>query len=160
MAGRGFIADSPELADIVELVYDSAEVFKAGALVVVASDGELTECGADPAAIRGVALEPAARGPGFQMADSPVVITGRQNKVSIVAATPTQKFWGRGVNGGTDPVTPTQTMVNESYGVVKDSDGIWAIDISDTSNTRVTITRVDIENKLFQFKFLTANIQL
>lgn len=146
--------------DIAWLAYDSAATFKPGALLVTASDGELEECGADPAAIKAVSLGYANEGPGFKMANNPAVITGRQYKISVALVTPTQIFVGRGVNGGTDPVTPTQTMVNESYGVVKDSNGIWAIDLSDTSNTRVTIVRIDIEQKLFFFKFLTANIQL
>lgn len=163
MAGQRFFPHNAGtgIPDIAELVADSAAAFKAGALVVVASDGELEECGTDPALVKGVALAAAGKGPGFNMADQPTVTpTYRDNKVEIVLATPTQIFVGRGVNGGTDPVTPTQTQVGESFGVIKDSDGIWAVDISDTSNTRVEIVKIDIDNKLYFFKFKTANIQL
>lgn len=84
MAGQGFIAVSPQLADIRELVHDSAATFIPGAALVIASDGELEECGTDPTTVAAVALEYAGRGPGFLVADSPAVITGRSYKTSVI----------------------------------------------------------------------------
>ena len=63
---RGFnIAKLPSgTPNIISYKYDSAETFKAGALVVDAADGEITECGADPTSVLGVALEAAGSRPG------------------------------------------------------------------------------------------------
>lgn len=137
--------------------YKTAETFQDGAPLVLDANGELTECGADPALINGVALEPVASKPGWDMANSPTVVTGRVQEVSYCVADRMTVWSGRGINGGTDPVTPTQTMIGESYGIVK-SGTDWVIDISDTTNTRVRIIDIDIDNKIFYFKWLEANI--
>lgn len=158
MAGRGFIAMSPQLADIRELVTIDAAAWLPGAALVINSDGKLEECGADPTTVAAVALDAAGRGPGFLVADSPSVITGRNYKTSVIMTEVGQQWIGRLVNGGTDPATPTQTMVGEIYGIIKDADGIWAVDLAETTADVVIITGVDIPNKLVWFRFLEAVI--
>lgn len=163
MAGRHFFPARTiggEVPDTKRRVYKSGETWAIGALMVFDSNGELVECGADPAAVSGVAAQASDTGPGFAMADSPSVITGRALETTIFEANRNTVFSGRGVNGGTDPVTPTQTMLDTKFGVVVDSNGIWCVDISDTSNLVVEIVDIDPIEKIFFFKFLEAVLSL
>lgn len=138
------------------LTFDSAATFEEGALLVVAADGELEECAADPVLVNYVSLTPAARGPGFQMGDGITQVTYRANKCSVVPAEKTVTWSMRGVNGGTDPVTPTLTNVGESYGAIKTADGSWALDIAEVTVLVFTIVGVDIDNKIFYCRFNDA----
>jgi hypothetical protein len=65
----------------------------------------------------------------------------------------------RGVNGGTDPVTPAQTNINEQYGVVKTGDD-WVLDLAETVAKVFEIVDIDIDNKIFFCKFLESVISL
>lgn len=139
----------------------AAEVWADGALVVTDANGELTECGADPASIRGVALAAAFAGPGNELSFSSQVVnvTGTIDECSVALADGGTIFAGE-MYSGTTLVTPTQTMIGESYGVAVLSDGTWVIDQTETSATRLTITDIDVDLKLCFFKFLTANVQI
>lgn len=148
---------SPE---IQALEVTAAQTFKEGACVVDVAAGTISECGADPAAIYGVALQAAFTNPGNAVANAAqnVFTTGGQpNRVSVAIANRRTIFSGRGVNGATDPVTPALTNIGEVYGLASAS-GEWVIDIAETSNTRVEIVDIDIDNKIFYFKFLEANL--
>jgi hypothetical protein len=98
--------------DIVSVAYTTGQTFLKGALLVFTAAGEVSECGADPALIAGVALEKAGSKPGYDAANSPTVVTGRVQEVSMARANRNTVFSCRGVNGGTDPVTPLQTHIN------------------------------------------------
>ena len=148
--------DAPE---ILSYVYKTSEAILRGSLVVLDGDGLLTVCGADPAAVLGVALEAAESRPGYDMANSPTVVTGRKQEVSVAVANRLTIFSMRGVNGGTDPVTPTQTMVGEIYGALADANGVWTLDLAETTADVFQIVDVDIDNKIFFCKFLEAVIQ-
>ena len=153
--GRFPVGEAPS---ILALPVKTGQTFKRLALVVLDGDGLLTECGADPASILGVALQGAFTGPGYDAANTPTVITGRSNECSVAIANDATVFSCRGVNGGTDPVTPTATMVNEDYGVVKVGDD-WCLDLADAVATRAKIVDIDIDNKVFFVKILEANRQ-
>lgn len=156
---RIFAHTAPGLVpSISRLPVKAAEAWNPGAALVVDANGELTECADDPASIKGFALKSPATGPGFDAANSPTVITGREDTCEFVPAKD-HIFIGRGVNGGTDPVTPTATMVGEQYELAGNGDD-WYINIAGTASPCVQITRVDIDNKLFFFRVLDANIQL
>ena len=45
------------------------------------------------------------------------------------------------------------------YGIARLSSGNWAVDTTDTSNTRVIVKRVDIANGVFYVNFVAANLQ-
>jgi hypothetical protein len=163
MAGRHFFPARTiggTVPDTKRRVYKSGETWAIGALMVFDANGELVECGADPSLISGVAAQASDTGPGFAMADSPSVITYRALETTIFEANRNTVFSGRGVNGGTDPVTPTQTMLDTQFGVAVDANGIWVVDIADTTNLRVEIVDIDIDNKIFYFKFLEAVLSL
>lgn len=150
-------ADVPYVQSIP---YTSGQTFKKGALVVFDGSQTLVECGSTPTAATGVALEGAATRPGYDAANSPTVVTGRKAEVSVAMANRTTVFSMRGVNGGTDPVTPAQSNVNVKYGVAKGSDGSWYLNIADTSNLMFEVIDVDIDNKIFFCKFLEAALVL
>ena len=163
MAGRGFYPARTQDGlppETKRRVYKSAETWAVGALMVFDSNGELVECGADPAAVSGVAAQASDTGPGFAMADSPVVITGRPLETTIYEANRSTVFSCRGINGGTDPVTPTQTMLDTKFGVAADANGIWVLDIADTTNLVCEVVDIDIPNKIFFVKFLEAVLSL
>lgn len=141
---------------IQRINYTAGQAFKFGALVVIDANGSVVECGANPPQITGVALQPAATGPGFDVSDSSKtnVYTGRAAAVSVAIADDEQEFSARGVNGATDPVTPLQTHIGQQYGVIKDANGIWAIDISNQLSPVVQITDIQVDSKYFLCKFV------
>jgi hypothetical protein len=134
----------------------SAQTFKRGAFVYLDTDGLLATCGSDPTTILGVALAAANTVPGKDAANSPTEVTGLLNRVSVAIANDATVFSMRGVNGGTDPLTPTQTMVGESYGSAVDGNGVWYLDQAESSTKSLLIVDVDITNKIFFCKFLSA----
>jgi len=141
--------------------YTSGQTFLKGAVLVRNAAGTVEEGGTDPTSIIGVALERAGSGLGHEVDfDSQVSVkTGVENKVSYAVAK-NQVFSGRGVNpnSSTDPVIPQVTHIGENYGIVKTGDGSWAIDFSDTTNTRVVITGILPEIDAFLFKFLDTAV--
>lgn len=147
--------------NIQSVAVTAAQSFKKGALVVDVSAGTISEFGGGTdAVVLGVALEPAFSKPGNDMNFSPTVITGgNPTECSIALADRTNVFSCRGVNGGTDPVTPTQTMVGEDYGVLKVGDD-WCLDLAETTTKICTIVDIDIEQKIFFVKFLEAVLSL
>lgn len=123
--------------------YATGQTFLKGALLVKNSAGEVVECGADPAAVYGVACQDAGSGLGYGAANSAqtTVVTGRSQEVTVVVADRTNQFSARAVNGGTDPVIPLQTHIDEQYGVAKVGND-WVIDMAETTTKVVEI--VDI----------------
>ena len=143
------------------MTYTAAQTFKRGAVLIFASGGAGTveEGSTDPTPIVGVSAEPAASKPGYEIGHSSFVTsyTGRVAEVSVWRANRQTIFSGRAVNGSTDPVTPTQSHIDEVYGILKSSND-WVIDISETSNTRIEIVDVDITELMFFFKFMEAHL--
>lgn len=147
--------------NIISVRVTAAQTFKKGALVVDTAAGTVSECGADPARIYGVALEDAFSKPGGTgIANSPSIITGgTNNECSVAVADRMTVFSGRAVNGGTDPVIPLQTHIGETYGVVKVGND-WVIDMAEVTTMSVTIVDIDVDNNLFLFKFREAFLAL
>lgn len=133
----------------------AAQTFKAGALVLTTAAGTISECGADPTAVRGIALQDAFTGPGYDVSDASktVVFTGRPGECVVAIADDEQEFSARGVNGGTDPVIPLQTHIDEQYGVVKVGND-WCIDFTETTTKVVQITDIATEDNSFLCKFI------
>lgn len=120
----------------------AAQSYKQGALVVL-TNNEITECGADPASIFGYAAGPAGKHP-----EGPLVTT-------IGKLGSGQKAWF--------PVSAAVTVAanqDKSYGVVKDADGIWCVDIAETVNTRVFVHTVDEAKQMVLISVLVANRQV
>jgi hypothetical protein len=119
---------------------DSAASFSAGDIVVLDAQKEVTQAtGTDPTPLLGIALEKS----------SDVVISGRV----LVAV-----FTGDLIlemDGSSDPVA---SDVNVSYGIVQ-SGGVWIVDKTDTTNTRVFVVDIDTDNNDFYVKVLSAHRQ-
>jgi hypothetical protein len=141
------------------LPWKTSEVIVIGSVLTIDSNGLLVVASADPTSVVGVAMQAIDTGAGWAPADNPTVITGRESLISVAMADRQNLFTGRMVNGGTDPVTPTQAMVGDKFGIVKSADETWAIDQADTSNLVVQIEKVDIPRKVLYFRFLEAVIQ-
>ena len=126
----------------------AAQTFVVGALVFLTS-GAVTECGADPANILGIALAPASVG-----LDTRGSIFGG-TQIPVFVLTPNDTIW---MGSSTTPVFATH--VGTAYGIVKSTN--WLVDISDTGNTRVV--PIDVSNtpqqEGYYVRFLAANLQL
>lgn len=128
--------------DFMRLPTAANQTFELGALVVLDASKNVTECGADPASIYGMALEPAGKDP--------------EGAYTIVApAFEGQFFW---MQCSSDPSIANNQ--NKTYGVAKDADGIWHVDLSDTTNTRVYVHQVDEDTKRVRVSVLEANRQI
>ena len=119
----------------------AAQTFKLGAAVLLDGAQNIAECGADPAAIRGFAAHPA--GTGFPA-----------TKVLVWKAWEGQKFWMAGSSN------PTKANIGQNYGIVKDANGIWTVDLTDAVNTRLHVHTVDLDRNLFLVSVLAANRQI
>lgn len=161
--GRSFnLARTPSgTPNVVNYQYTAAQTFRKGALVVDTAAGTVSECGADPTSVLGVALEAAASKPGGTgIANSPSYITGgNSNEVAVALADRSQVFSCRGINGATDPLTPTQTMIGEQYGVAKVGND-WVLDQAEVTTMSVEIVDIDVDNKIFFVKFMESRLAL
>lgn len=144
-------------------VVTAAQTFKWGALVATAAAGTISECGADPTIVLGVALQDAFSGPGNEVANSSQVVatTGTINLCSVAIADREQEFSGRMTNAGAT-VAPLQTHIDQQYGVVKVGND-WTIDETDTTNVVVEITDI-VEAQggdpgFHIFKFLESDLE-
>ncbi len=143
-------------AEHQSMAYTGTPTWKKGAVLIYAA-GFITEGGADPTGIVGVANEDAESRPGKSLSHDAAVVarTGAVSEVTVAKANRSTVFSGRMVNGGTDPVTPAQTDIGTAYGIVKTGND-WAVDQSDVVATRLRITDIDIDNKIVFFKFLES----
>lgn len=137
--GTGGTAENIQLNDAA-----TPETYKQGALVVLDGNGDVTECGADPALIYGISDGPAGLHPEGSLK---TIITKLGNG---------QKAWMP-----FSVTTPTKALYqNKEFGVVKDGDGIWTIDVAEVVNTRVFVHYVDEDMKLGLVSVLAANRQI
>lgn len=127
--------------------------FLEGALLLVDANGAFAECGADPAAIAAVALAPCgADTSGFNILGKKEFPPGYMQGETIKDREFSAKYIGSlpAADGG-------------AYGVVKDSDGYWKVDFTDTTATRVRLVdrRTTSPENIARVvvKFLDANVQ-
>lgn len=115
----------------------SGSTFDYGAFVFLDSNEDIDECGADPAAIMGISMEPAAS----------VLEPG---KILVAVATGNAVFAMQGDNA------PTEDDLYLDCGIAKDLDGRWYVDGTDTTNDRVKIVGIDTNRALYFVKVLSA----
>ena len=141
---------------VVSYAYTAAQTFIRGEPLIFASGGAGTVevDTTNPTPIVGVAAEAAASRPGNSPGFAVAATTGgNAGKVSIWSANRDTVFMGTGT---TDPLT---THLDTVYGLNVAS-GVWTIDITDTTNTRVEIVEIDTDENLFFFKFMEAHLAL
>lgn len=161
---RGFTfarATTLGIASIRHFPVKAGETFIPGSLVVLDANGELVEAAAAAVSFVGVAGAGAFYGRGYDMANSAQIlqVTGRDALCPVYLADPTNIFACRGVNGGTDPVTPAATNVDEKYGIAVTSH-VFYMDIANTTQLAVEVVDINIDEKMFFVKFLAAAMQL
>lgn len=123
----------------------AGQTFITGALVVYAS-GTITECGADPTSILGIALAPAsvglaAAGSIYGGTNIPVFVIDPEDVIVMASAT-----------------TPVYaTHVNTAYGLVKSTN--WLIDVSEVTTTSVKAINVSITPERWFVRFDAAKLQ-
>lgn len=123
----------------IHYVVKSGEDFVLGAPLTI-NAGEVDEIDTDDVTlIVGVAGAADASAYGYDMADSPTVITGRANTVPVWRATRDTVFIGQLSNGTTSLVVPDAANVGTQYGVIRQSDGTWTVDEADTTNDVVNV---------------------
>lgn len=147
---------SGEAFSILSIPYTAGQTFKKGALLKQTAAGTVSERVAVGDKCSGVALQDAASGYGANAANSPTVVTGQNLEVSVAIADAVSVFSCRGVNGGTDPLTPVQADVGVSYGVLKTGGGDWVLDKANVTNLVVEVVDIDIDQKIFFVKFNAA----
>lgn len=130
--------------------YKTGELIISGSPVVLDANGELILCAADPAEVTGIALNKAGSTPGWDAANSPTVVTGRKQELSCADANGDTIYGGESAAG----TVPTKAHVDGQYGIAKDANGVWGVDLTDTTNKVVEIVDIDIDRKLFFFKIM------
>lgn len=80
---------------------------------------------------------------GFDAGDSPTTVTGRENTIPILPANRNTTFYGQISTGTSAIVAPATTDIGVAYGLVKQSDGYWTVNRSDTTNLAVVVTGID-----------------
>lgn len=130
-----------EDAEVRQYDISGSEDFSHGAAVLLDGSQEVTEAGADPASILGFALGDAA-------------VVPFEGKCLVALAQGPGKFW---MSGDSDP---TSSDIDTEYGVAEDSDGVWYVDTTDTSATRVYVIDVDTDKNMYLVKVLEANRQI
>lgn len=132
--GKRPIVDRYELND--------GETFKKGDPVKKDGSDKIVEVsGSDPTPLLGFAAEDAASAiePGY------VVVYTADN----------EEVWFA-MNGSRAPVSGD---IGQNYGIAEDSDGIWHVDATDTSNPRVEVMDIDVSRELWLVKILSAHRQ-
>lgn len=104
----------------------ATQTFKAGACVFL-SAGYLTECGADPTLVMGIASR-----------DGQNVASDGLKKHVVYLAHPSTLFKGN-LDNNSGTTTSAATDVGKMYGIAKHSSGKWYVDSTDTTNKRVVL---------------------
>jgi hypothetical protein len=115
----------------------SGASFAEGAFVVLGSDGTISECGANPAAILGLASAPSTK-----QLSSPFFVPDKVSPVEIIREGTILEMTMSGSWAGNE--------IGSVYGIAKDATtGYWYVNRSDTTNTRVRVIKLveDIRTK-------------
>lgn len=148
-----------QVPETLRIKYATGQTFiKSAALTL--SSGEVI---ADTSPITGATLfgfahEAVATAPGYDAANSPTVVTGREQSVSIARANATQTWMASLVNNSATAIAPTQADIGVNYGL-KSYSGVWVVDKNQTAaNACVTIIDIDTDRNLVFFKVMPARL--
>ena len=149
------LADTPDTGvnRIVQRALASGSAFPQGTLMLVNGSNEFAECGADPASIAAVSATACGTdSTGFNILGKKEFPPGYMQGITLEGRKFRAKYVGTlpAVDGG-------------SYGVVKDTDGQWKVDFTDTTATRVKLvgrlTGSPENQAQVLVAFIPANIQ-
>ncbi len=165
MAETAGVYTNSNAPDIEEYPVTAAQTFIRGAVLIAAS-GKVSEGGANPTSIVGVAMADAFSGPGYNAANSPSPITWQDDRIPVaLASSPRNIFVSRLCNNTTDSTLATVALTdqNTQLGITKqatgNSAGAWWPDRNKSaSNQKVVIVKVDVEANLVHWKFLASAV--
>lgn len=137
------------------LRYADGQTFVQGAILQWSS-GSVIVAVADPTEIVGLALQGAATNPGYDAANSPAPITGRNQTVTVCIPNQSVIFMANLTNSSSALVVPAQADVGVQYGVTAYS-GKWTVDKGNTAD-RVEVVGFDtgVYGGVVFFKFLDS----
>lgn len=130
---------------------DSAATYEKGAVVTIDGDGEVDEHGggATTTGVRGVALEGVTSGSPDNPGDEAAVAVADRNVI----------FAGQVDNGGSVVTDIAGNItIGDQYGIV-DVNGVWHVDLTDTSDVVLEVVDFDDDIDVVFFKFLEASLQ-
>lgn len=142
-------------------VNKTSETFYEGSIATInAGEVDVIDTN-DVTLIVGVAGAASESAFGYDLADSPTVVTGRSNTIPVYVANTNTVFYGQLSNADTALVAPDAANVGEDYGILIQADGVITVDESDTTNVVVNVikfdTSVDSPGRVY-FKFLQSAI--
>lgn len=138
-------------------LYETAAAIVIGS-VLIYDTGNFDIAAADPALIAGVALQAAGTAPGYDAANSPVPITGRQQKIAVAIADRNTVFSATLTNGSSTRIAPVAADVGSQYGITAYS-GVWTVDKNKTAGSaRVQVIAIDLERNQVFFRWLADHI--
>lgn len=144
---RPTIARNYNSACVDHYTPDGSATFTANELVYFdTSTQTMKVCGADPSLIAGLAVG------GGSSTTTGAQLFSEQAKISVY------RLQSDTVVSMSSSTTPAVTHIGVLYGIAATS-GVWQVDTSDTSNTRVIVVDVDITNGIFYVNFIAANLQ-
>lgn len=122
--------DGMAVGYMVEGDIADSQAWLVGALLIRDSDFAFAECGADPAAVAAVALAPCGTdSSGFNILGSKEFPPGKMQVCPVQNKRPFTALYV-----GTLPAAD-----GGSYGVVRDTDGLWKVDFNETTATVVKL---------------------
>lgn len=136
----------------------TGQTFKTGEFLKYDGSGNVIVCTADPGSgsIVGISLQPADTNPGFQAANTPATITGRNQTVTIAIPNDNTIFAAQFTNNSSTVIAPALTDVGVQYGITAYT-GVWTVDKSKTGGSaRVTIVGVDVVQQLVFFRIISS----
>lgn len=149
-AGRtiGSAGDVPNAA--VQPV-EAATSFVRGRIVRLDANGDIIvhPGGADVVDIYGVSMEGATSG----VSDSPA------EGANVAKADRNTEFVARAHSAADFNADVSTVDVGDTFGFLNDADGISHVDLDDTTNVVLQVTKVDADLRLLWFKFLESTLQ-
>lgn len=141
--------------------YKTGEAIVKGSPLLIDANGELTlHGGATGAEVSGIALEAAGTRPGYDAANSPLVVTGRKQEISYIPADTETEFSIQISADATTIGTVTQTLIGEEYGFIIDAggSGFWFLDTTETTTKIFEIVDIDLDLNVAIVRFMRTAI--
>lgn len=142
--------------EIRSIQYVNAQTFWIGAALIFSS-GQVTEGAANlTTGIVGFSAEPAGTKLGFLAANNPVVVTGRNQEVSVFIANRSTVFSAGLVNGTSTEIAPAQTDIGTSYSLKAYANAAgqneWKVD--KTGAVSVKVVDIDTDRNIVFVKVI------
>ncbi len=127
---------------VQEFDMKAAETFIDGAIVLLDAAEDVAEVAADPTAVLGIAIGDAAGR------------TVDATKILVALPQPGRTFLIAGDNN------PIKDDIGKEYGAVKDSDGIWTIDGTETTAKVFKVIDIDLDTNMYEVEIIDSIAQL